>query len=80
MPMYIRGRDSYQKVCVCVCVCGGGGGGGGVANSTIACRRREHNQRIEAFQLSGWALMAPACFALQVRDAGPQKQGDIPIS
>ena len=31
----VRGRDSYQKVCVCVCVCvcvwgGGGGGGGGV--------------------------------------------------
>ena len=25
------------------------------------------------FQLSGWALVAPSCFALQVRDASPQE-------
>ena len=25
------------------------------------------------FQLSEWALVAPSCFALQVRDASPQE-------
>ena len=60
---------------------------GGGANSTIArCRRQCVEVRIAdqsaqsaekffafIFQLSGWALMAPSCFVLQVRDASPQE-------
>ena len=69
----LRGGDSYQKV--------------GGANSTIArCRRqcievRSADQSARSaeiffafiFQLSGWALVAPLCFVLQVRDASPQE-------
>ena len=75
--IYGRGGDSYQKV----------GEGGGGANRTIThCRRqcievRSADQSTQSaeiyfafiFQLSGWALMAPSCFALQVRDASPQE-------
>ena len=59
----------------------------GGANSTIArCRRqcievRSADQSARSvenifafiFQLSGWALVAPSCFVLQVRDASPQE-------
>ena len=57
----------------------------GRANSTTArCRRQarsaDQSARTDAekkfafiFQLSGWAFVAPLCFALQVRDAGPRE-------
>ena len=60
---------------------GGGGGGGGKKNYIRRCRRQcievcstdQSAQSAEIFfafifQLSGWALMAPSCFALQVPD------------
>ena len=59
----------------------------GGANSTIArCRRqcieaRSADQSARSaenffafiFWLSGWALVAPSCFVLQIRDASPQE-------
>ena len=68
--MRYRGGDSYQKV------------GGLIAR----CRRQcievhsidQSARSVEIFfafifHLSGWALVAPSCFVLQVRDASPQE-------
>ena len=58
---------------------GGGGGGGGLRahNCTLLKVAHSVDQSVQSaeiffafiFQLSGWALVAPLCFALQVRDA-----------
>ena len=59
----------------------------GGANRTIARCRRQCIEVCSAdqsarsaemffafiFQISGWALVAPSCFVLQVRDASPQE-------
>ena len=68
-----RGGDSYQKV------------GGLIAQLYAAegkcieaCSGDQSVRSAEIFfafscQLSGWALVAPSCFVLQVRDAAPQE-------
>ena len=71
-----RGGDSYQKV-------GGLIASGGLiaqlhaaegeARSDDQSARSAENFFTFIFQLSGWALVAPSCFVLQVRDASPQE-------
>ena len=76
MYVTIRGGDSYQKVCVCVC---GGGGGGLIAQlhaakgSIYVVPISPHEAR-KHFSLSFFSYQdGLSCFAMQVRDAGPQE-------